>query len=184
MEEFRCVISYFLDFESEASAASSSTETAKSEVLSIAKAGTALTAAGPAKYGGDILEDPDLLWAEDAWNEEREEEARERLGLQGQPVPQFWRNKYENQSPQFWHDFYKRNEDNFYKDRHYLHIVFPDLLTRHAELPSSMHSKSNQIYLLEVGCGVGNAVLPLLEVNPDLFIYAFDIAPSAISILQ
>ena len=29
----------------------------------------------------------------------------------------------------FWHQFYKRNLDHFYKDRHYLHVVFPDLLT-------------------------------------------------------
>ena len=28
----------------------------------------------------------------------------------------------------FWHQFYKRNSDHFYKDRHYLHVVFPDLL--------------------------------------------------------
>ena len=39
-------------------------------------------------------------------------------------------------------------------------------------------------HLLEIGCGVGNSVLPLLELNPDLQITAFDFAHSAISILQ
>lgn len=38
--------------------------------------------------------------------------------------------------------------------------------------------------LLEVGCGVGNAVLPLIELLPELTIYAIDIAPSAIEILR
>lgn len=37
---------------------------------------------------------------------------------------------------------------------------------------------------MEVGCGVGNAALPLLEVNPSLNIVAFDFADSAIALLK
>lgn len=39
-------------------------------------------------------------------------------------------------------------------------------------------------YLLEVGSGVGNAIIPLIEMNPNLHVHAIDFAESAISILQ
>ena len=37
---------------------------------------------------------------------------------------------------------------------------------------------------IEVGCGVGNTAFPLMQENPDLFIYAFDFAPKAIELLK
>lgn len=39
-------------------------------------------------------------------------------------------------------------------------------------------------YALEVGCGVGNTVFPLLEANPKLFFYAVDFAAKAIELLK
>eukprot|EP00597_Dinobryon_sp_UTEXLB2267_P007665 CAMPEP_0170084220 /NCGR_PEP_ID=MMETSP0019_2-20121128/19485_1 /TAXON_ID=98059 /ORGANISM="Dinobryon sp., Strain UTEXLB2267" /LENGTH=185 /DNA_ID=CAMNT_0010300227 /DNA_START=1641 /DNA_END=2194 /DNA_ORIENTATION=+ len=41
-----------------------------------------------------------------------------------------------------------------------------------------------QLRLLEVGCGVGNAAIPLLDINPSLFITCIDFAASAIDILS
>ena len=38
--------------------------------------------------------------------------------------------------------------------------------------------------MLEVGCGVGNAVVPLFELNKNLNVYAVDCAKSAIDLLQ
>ena len=38
--------------------------------------------------------------------------------------------------------------------------------------------------LLEVGCGVGNAVFPLLRLHPGLHVTALDHAKSAIAILK
>ena len=129
------------------------------------------TKAGPGKYIGNILDSPDLVWTDDLWDENRIQDAHSRLEKQGNKsiVSSFWRCKYENEASTYWHEFYKRNTTNFYKDRHYLHIVFPDLLNAEKSL-------------LEVGCGVGNAVIPLLEINPKLKIYAFDCAKSAIEL--
>jgi methyltransferase-like protein 6 len=71
--------------------------------------------------------------------------------------------------------------DHFYKDRHYLHVIFPELSPPAlSPFPSSLP----QLTLLEVGCGVGNAVLPLLDIHPTLCVYAVDIARSAIDILR
>lgn len=38
--------------------------------------------------------------------------------------------------------------------------------------------------LIELGCGVGNAVFPLLERDPNLFVYALDFSPRAISLVK
>ena len=84
--------------------------------------------------------------------------------------------KYEHEAAKSWDKFYQRNSSNFYKDRHYLHVVFPDL----GVVPERGETKT----LLEVGSGVGNAALPLLEVNPALRIVAIDFAASAIDLLQ
>jgi 2-polyprenyl-3-methyl-5-hydroxy-6-metoxy-1,4-benzoquinol methylase len=40
------------------------------------------------------------------------------------------------------------------------------------------------MWLLEVGCGVGNAALPLLEVNPHLNVVAIDFAEKAVELFR
>jgi hypothetical protein len=143
--------------------------------------GKSFTSAGPAPLPvtGSILDDPDLLWTDDTWDEERVNEAVNRINSQGGCISAFWRNKYIREAGKFWHEFYKRNKDNFYKDRHYLHVVFPELLD-----PPAVDSSDGCLHLLEVGCGVGNAILPLLDVNPHIRIHAIDFASSAIQILR
>ncbi|EFJ45704.1 hypothetical protein VOLCADRAFT_32810, partial [Volvox carteri f. nagariensis] len=79
--------------------------------------------------------------------------------------------RYEAQAGRYWDLFYRRNSTKFFKDRHYLHKEFPDLVAGPATL-------------LEVGCGVGNTVFPLREINPALKIYCCDFAPSAIELVQ
>lgn len=146
--------------------------------------GQKLSKEGPAPLpqGGSILSEPDLLWVEDApWSDERIKAAQDRLEkTQGTKVlGSFWKEKYEREASKYWHQFYKRNRDNFYKDRHYLHIVFPEL----APTPDAT-GNITPLKLLEVGCGVGNAVLPLLELHPTLEVHCFDFARSAIEILS
>lgn len=143
--------------------------------------GRSFTSQGPPKCDGKrILEDPDLLWLEDSeWDECRVREAETRIKIQGDNAPLFWRNKYVKEASKYWHIFYKRNTDHFYKDRHYLHVVFPELLSQPGE-----NTVDSRIRLLEVGCGVGNAILPLPALNPCLTIHAIDFAASAIKILK
>jgi methyltransferase-like protein 6 len=145
--------------------------------LIIDKRGCSFTNQGPAKVDNidNILEDPNLLWIEDKdIDEDRIRDAQERIAKQGGNISLFWRNKYINEAGKYWHTFYRRNLDHFYKDRHYLHIVFPELAPENCQLPTT---------LLEVGCGVGNAVIPLLDINPNLTVHAIDFASSAIEIL-
>ena len=75
----------------------------------------------------------------------------------------------------FWDIFYKRNGDRFFKDRHWTTREFVELI------PPSLRKRT----LLEVGCGVGNFVFPLLEKNPATFsIYACDFSPRAIDLVK
>ncbi|GFR51588.1 hypothetical protein Agub_g14009, partial [Astrephomene gubernaculifera] len=86
-------------------------------------------------------------------------------------VPAHLADRYEVQAGRYWDLFYRRNTTKFFKDRHYLHKEFPDLVAGPATL-------------LEVGCGVGNTVFPLHELNPQLRIYCCDFAPSAIELVR
>jgi len=134
-------------------------------------------------YSGDILDTDDggevPLWAEDKWSESRVQEAQSRIEQQGDAVSDYWRKNYEDRGSAYWHAFYKRNTDNFYKDRHYIHVVFPEL-----DPSNRVSAPDSPVHLLEVGSGVGNAVLPLLEIDPQLHVQAIDCARSAIQILN
>jgi SAM-dependent methyltransferase len=46
------------------------------------------------------------------------------------------------------------------------------------------HPQPHHRVLIEMGCGVGNAVFPLLESDPNLFVYALDFSPRAIALLK
>ena len=136
-----------------------------------------------------ILEFPDLVWCEDEWNKTKEASALERIKEQRKKeVKPFFINKYEKEAAGYWDKFYKRNTRNFYQDRHYLLQVFPELDTNsnntvnRPDKDSILHENKNnsQRIMIELGCGVGNAVFPLLESSPDLFIYALDFSKTAI----
>jgi SAM-dependent methyltransferase len=139
-------------------------------------AGSAFTFLGPAPYpqSGNILDNPCMVWTEDQWNEQRTMNALQRIAGQGDALSGYWKSQYISKASMYWHNFYKRNSDHFYKDRHYLHIVFPELMPEDDKLRHS----------LEVGSGVGNAILPLIEMCNNLHVNAIDFASSAISILK
>lgn len=63
---------------------------------------------------------------------------------------------------------------NFFKDRHYLERDFPCLRA----------AAFRPFTLLEFGCGVGNAFIPLLPRLPKLRVVAFDLSSTAIDLIQ
>ena len=60
------------------------------------------------------------------------------------------------------------------RDRHYLGTDFPDLARAAAE----------PVSLLEIGCGVGNAMFPLVEALPCLRAYGLDLSKRAIGFVR
>lgn len=77
----------------------------------------------------------------------------------------------------YWDLFYKRNETKFFKDRHWTVREFEELST------DGDKSKVPKV-MLEVGCGVGNLIFPLIEEHPEMYFYACDLSPRAIEFVK
>ncbi|XP_063866627.1 tRNA N(3)-methylcytidine methyltransferase METTL6-like [Scylla paramamosain] len=89
-------------------------------------------------------------------------------------VPPFHQQKLEKEAAKNWDKFYKRNETRFFKDRHWTTREFQELVGG---------GEVSRV-LLEVGCGVGNFIYPLLEDDPNLFVYACDFSSRAVQFVR
>lgn len=99
-------------------------------------------------------------------------------GQNSRLVSEFKANQLEANARKHWDIFYKRNDTRFFKDRHWTTREFQELIDENAG-----NAKRT---LLEVGCGVGNFVFPLIEdhFNVNYFIYACDFSPRAIEFVK
>ncbi|BFY98810.1 hypothetical protein BsWGS_01850 [Bradybaena similaris] len=89
-------------------------------------------------------------------------------------VSEFKQNKLEIEAQKNWDLFYKRNTTKFFKDRHWTKREFEEF----------SDSLEDCCTVLEVGCGVGNFMFPLLEDNPSLIFYACDFSPRAVDFVK
>lgn len=97
-----------------------------------------------------------------------------------------------------WDLFYSRGQGTTYKDRHLLRALFPELVPESvaanpkahcAPISSPQVEKSKvevvcDLTLLEVGCGRGSSIFPLLRANPRLYIIGADFSAVAIQALR
>ncbi|KAL3844256.1 hypothetical protein ACJIZ3_001659 [Penstemon smallii] len=88
-------------------------------------------------------------------------------------VSSFWREKYEKDAKKYWDIFYKRHQDKFFKDRHYLD----------KEWGHHFSGEGTKV-ILEVGCGAGNTIFPLLATYPDIYVHACDFSPRAVVLVK
>jgi len=108
----------------------------------------------------------------------------------GKELTPFLKNKYLTETSKNWNRFYKRNETNFFKDRHYLGKEFGAYIEERciAVRDSSSSSKKTKIQeepiLCEIGCGVGNSIIPILREFPELRIAACDYSDVAIGLFD
>lgn len=103
-------------------------------------------------------------------------EEEEKLKLQNSRlISAFQANKVNTESKKHWDLFYKRNDTRFFKDRHWTLREFKEILG------TDINQRN---ILLEVGCGVGNFIYPLIEEKLNMFIYACDLSSKAIELLK
>nr|VDD13394.1 unnamed protein product [Brassica oleracea] len=88
-------------------------------------------------------------------------------------VSPFWRDKYERDAKKYWDIFYKHHGDRFFKDRHYLDKEW-----------NSYFSVTILVLILQVGCGAGNTIFPLIATYPHIFVYACDFSPRAVDLVK
>ncbi|XP_059089189.1 tRNA N(3)-methylcytidine methyltransferase METTL2-like [Tigriopus californicus] len=89
------------------------------------------------------------------------------------------RQELEDQASRHWDQFYQIHQNRFFKDRKWLFTEFPPL----AALDQAA---GPALSMLEVGCGVGNTVFPVLEMvqNARFKLYCCDFSPVAIDVLK
>jgi methyltransferase-like protein 6 len=105
--------------------------------------------------------------------------------------------KLEKEAKKNWDIFYKRNETRFFKDRHWTLREFQEILEWRQQQEQSQSASDNKEVnlqqdgggrggpiLLEVGCGCGNFIIPLLEEIPLLRAYACDFSPRAVDFVK
>ncbi|XP_068914925.1 tRNA N(3)-methylcytidine methyltransferase Mettl2 isoform X2 [Tenebrio molitor] len=134
------------------------------------------------KYGTRYLLDRSKIfdfnaWDDVEWDEEQEREARSKVEANSEvKFPNTVVEKYENEADKYWDAFYDVHTNRFFKDRHWLFTEFPELAV----------SETEPKKILEIGCGVGNTIFPILQnsKNPDLFVYGGDFSSKAIEILK
>ena len=125
-----------------------------------------------AAYVDDDNDDETVPWVPHEWSSECSIRAKELLEkhlnksdiIQNHPPSkgQLLVKKYEEEASENWDHFYETHKTNFFKDRHYLHKAFPNEFDCVYDI-EKWNKIHGDFHIVEIGCGVGNTVLPLLE---------------------
>ena len=116
-------------------------------------------------------------WEICEWSEQDEKEAEALLQQNLEKCTISTLDTDTNDEGENWDKFYQDNGTRFFKDRHYFAKAFPN------EFGAGVAKHS--MTLVELGCGVGNACLPLLEEGSQWkTIHAMDISAEAIALLH
>lgn len=125
-------------------------------------------------------EDLEIHVAKGLTRDEEEKMAAQNTRL----VPQFKAEKLEMDCKKHWDLFYKRNDTRFFKDRHWTTREFEELLGAGLSSSSNGNAAGGGV-LLEIGCGVGNLIFPLIEDGLQFKkIFACDLSSRAIELLK
>lgn len=100
-------------------------------------------------------------------------------------VPEYKATQLETNARKHWDLFYKRNDTRFFRDRHWTTREFIELVSSEPAINSTNETSAPSKRLLEVGCGVGNFVFPLIEDKCNsYFIYACDFSQRAVDFVK
>lgn len=102
----------------------------------------------------------------------------------GMKFDRIWIEGLESDLTSAWNRFYGVHDNKFFKDRQWLFTEYPELV-----VSPSVDGQSSPLTLLEVGCGVGNSIFPIIRTNDlnrnnNLFVYCCDYSSTAIDILK
>ncbi|CUS13165.1 unnamed protein product, partial [Tuber aestivum] len=138
----------------------------------------------PFRFGTRLLTDPSSVFEHNAWDHVETDEAYRATSAaqisfqRSRPVDPFNKERFNSDPAKWWDDFYKNNTTNFFKDRRWLHQEFPLLET----LTSQGAGRAN---IVELGCGAGNTLFPVLRLNrnEELCIHGCDFSRKAVELV-
>ncbi|KAJ6458148.1 methyltransferase [Mycena vitilis] len=136
-------------------------------------------------FGSRFLTNEEEVWSQNAWDhvpppDDQDEIIAASLEKQrNAPVPEDDKQKYNERPARHWDNFYRMMATNFFRDRKWLHNEFRELI-------SASEPDAGPMTILEVGCGTGAAIFPLLSANhnPQLSLRAYDYSKHAIKLVQ
>lgn len=141
-------------------------------------------------------------WDDVEWDEEMKNKAEEMVSEHVKTkMDSEKRDNLETQAWSYWDEFYGVHKNKFFRDRNWLFSEFPELESPYGcSVPpeeaeaalvnlrgeESYPGQNSKFKVLEVGCGVGNTVFPLLASNnnPQTYVYCCDFSPQAIEIIK
>lgn len=136
-------------------------------------------------FGSRTLDADDDVWQHNAWDhvvppQEHLDRVAQVLAEQSATrISEEDAKTYHEHAADYWDKFYSRHENRFFKDRKWLRLEFPELInaTRPDAPPTT---------IVEMGCGAGNTVFPLLSINENahMRLVACDYAPQAVQVVQ
>ncbi|KAM0792501.1 hypothetical protein ACM66B_005173 [Microbotryomycetes sp. NB124-2] len=139
----------------------------------------------PSKNGGRLLTEDQDPWTHNAWDrvewdEEQQDYARAQVERQRQSqVPLPLQAQLNAQPASFWDQFYSKVKDGFFNDRAWLRNEFPELV-------QATQADAGPKTIVELGCGPGNTLFPLLasNENPHLRLHGYDYSREAINLVK
>ncbi|VEU21798.1 DEKNAAC102387 [Brettanomyces naardenensis] len=139
----------------------------------------------PFDFGQRYLTDEKKVFQHNAWDnvaldEDQINQIKEKILFQREhPVTDFDKNRFNSKPEKYWDIFYKHNHENFFKDRKWLEIEFPGLY-------EATKKDSGPKTVLEIGCGAGNTMFPVLSKNenPLLKMYGCDFSKVAVDLVK
>eukprot|EP00158_Paraphelidium_tribonemae_P004111 Partr_v1_DN26581_c2_g1_i2_m3350 putative Methyltransferase like len=123
-------------------------------------------------------------WDNVTWDEEQQSRALDIISNHSAvEMSPDQRDDHAENAGEYWDVFYGKHEHKFFKDRHWFRLEFPELFEC-----SSTPASQERFNILEVGCGAGNSVFPILEAHEDgkrdIMVYACDFSPNAVNIVK
>lgn len=121
------------------------------------------------------------------WDDEQEANALAKVELNSTVIMSKEEvENFESNADSFWDAFYDIHQNKFFKDRHWLFTEFPELKSRKFFKDTDSNCDTDMFNIFEIGCGVGNTILPILKYNtdPNLRLFGCDFSPRAIDILR
>ncbi|KAK4058684.1 hypothetical protein OIO90_000128 [Microbotryomycetes sp. JL221] len=139
----------------------------------------------PSKNGGRLLTDDRDPWTHNAWDrvewdDEQREYARQQVERQMQTaVPVHLQQELNKQPASFWDKFYSQVKDGFFNDRAWLRNEFPELV-------QATQVNAGPKTIVELGCGPGNTLFPLLASNENtqLSLHGYDYSKEAVDLVK